>query len=395
MKIFVLLSRIPWPLEKGDKLRSFNQIKCLSKNNDVYLCALNDDKSVDEDKAKSILTEYCKSVDFIQLSKFRMLINVGLAFCKGMPIQCGYFYNRKVHGQIKEIINTIKPDVSFGQLVRVSPYLIDETCVKVIDYQDVLSIGMKRRMVLAKWFFRPIFKMEYKRLRRYERFVFDKFDVKTIISDSDRQLIDHPQRNEILIVPNGVDFEHFKQIQTEKKYDIVFTGNMAYPPNVNAVMYLSQEIMHFVWSKIPNAKLCIAGATPVTSVKAVANDNIEVTGWVDDMRDVYAKSKIFIAPMRIGTGLQNKLLEAMAMQLPCITTPLANNALLANDKSEILVGSSAKELADAIVLLLSDEIFAKKMAEKGNMFVHDKYDWSASTQKMEDAMRKCLNKKEL
>ena len=153
--------------------------------------------------------------------------------------------------------------------------------------------------------------------------------------------------------------------------------------------------MHFVWSKIPNAKLCIAGATPVTSVKAVANDNIEVTGWVDDMRDVYAKSKIFIAPMRIGTGLQNKLLEAMAMQLPCITTPLANSALLANDKSEILVGSSAKELADAIVLLLSDEIFAKKMAEKGNMFVHDKYDWSASTQKMEDAMRKCLNKKEL
>ncbi len=390
MKLFVLLSRIPWPLEKGDKLRAFHQIKCLSQNNEIHLVALNDSSLVDKKKAFEIMQPYCESIHFYDLSKFGILWNLGLFFFKRKPIQCGYFYNKKIHREIHKLILSIKPDMLFGQMVRVAPYFVNEPIQKSIDYQDVLSMGMKRRMDNASFFKKPVFKMEYKRLLRYERLVFDLFDVKTIISDSDRQLINHPKKNEIIVVPNGVDFEHYKPIPAEKKYDIIFSGNMAYPPNVNAVEYFSQEIMPLVWKKIPEATLCIAGATPSPLVKAVASDKIVVTGWVDDMREMYARSKIFVAPMRIGTGLQNKLLEAMSMQLPCITTPLANGSLLAKDGVEILIGKTVEQIANHIVTLLQNQNFANAMAQKGNEFVRNMYDWKNTTAIMENAMKDSL-----
>ena len=104
MKIFVLLSRIPWPLEKGDKLRAFNQIKSLSRNHEIFLCALNDDASVDKNEAKQRLLPYCKEIEFIDLPKIKILWNLALAFLKGMPIQCGYFYNKNAHSCIHNFI---------------------------------------------------------------------------------------------------------------------------------------------------------------------------------------------------------------------------------------------------------------------------------------------------
>ncbi|MBP5583007.1 MAG: glycosyltransferase, partial [Bacteroidales bacterium] len=299
-------------------------------------------------------------------------------------------YNSSAHSRIHSLIQRVQPDMLYGQLVRVAPYLQDESCKKTIDYQDTLSVGMKRREEKASWVKRWIFHMEFRRLQRYERCIMDTFDVKTIISDSDRQCIDHSRKNDILVVPNGVDFEHFTKKNVAKKYDVVFTGNMAYPPNVDAVAFLSREIMPIVWKTRPETTLCIAGATPAPSVKSAANEKITVTGWVDDMRDVYVQSHIFIAPMRIGTGLQNKLLEAMSMELPCITSPLANGSLRAENGTEICVADSAETYARAILNLLNDEQMAEQMAHNGNAFVHAHFDWNATTEIVEKAMEKIL-----
>lgn len=387
MKIYVLLSRIPWPLEKGDKLRAFNQIKSLSRNNEIYLCCLNDDASADKNDAVQKLQPFCKTIEIIDLPKIKILWNLFVAFLKGWPIQCGYFYNSSAHSHIHNLIQRAQPNMLYGQLVRVAPYLQDEPYKKTIDYQDTLSVGMKRREEKASILKRWVFRMEFRRLQRYERDIMDLFDIKTIISDSDRQGIDHSRKNEILVVPNGVDFEHFTKKESSKIYDVVFTGNMAYPPNVDAVAFLAREIMPKVWKIRPETTLCIAGATPALSVKSAANEKITVTGWVDDMREVYAQSRIFIAPMRIGTGLQNKLLEAMSMELPCVTSPLANGSLQAQDGVEICVADSAETYARAILNLLSDEQRAEQMAHNGNAFVHAHYDWNATTEIVEKAMK--------
>lgn len=387
MKIFVLLPRIPWPLEKGDKLRAYNQIKQLAKNNEVILCTLNADRKANKEEAFKALQPYCKSITFIDISKTSILINLTKAFMKGLPIQCGYFYNKKAHKKIHHLIERHQPDMLFGQMIRVAEYLRHEKTKKTIDYQDVLSMGMKRRSEIAPFFMKPIFNMEYRRLKKYEHDIFDDFDIKTIISKQDRDFIDHSKRDEILIVPNGVDHEYYSPQDREKKYDIVFTGNMAYAPNVNAVEYLAYHIMPLVWKHLPDANLYIAGATPDPRVRKAASEKIVISGWLDDMRDAYAQSKIFIAPMRIGTGLQNKLLEAMSMKLPCITTPLANRPLGADDRKEILVGNNEYELADHIITLLTDKDRADSIAQNGYDFVHRVYDWEKATGVMELRMK--------
>ena len=386
MKIFVLLPRMPWPLEKGDKLRAFNQIKQLAKNNEVVLCALNDKKSNKEEAFKA-LQPYCISVTFIDISKISILFNIIKSFFKGLPLQCGYFYNKKAHKKIKSLIEKHKPDMLFGQLLRVAEYIRYEKTPKTIDYQDVFSMGMKRRKEIAPFYMKPFFNMEYKRLKRYEHNIFNDFDIKTIISAQDRNFIDHERKDEILIVPNGVDHEYYTPQDCEKKYDIVFTGNMAYAPNVNAVEYLANHILPLVWKQLPETKLYIAGATPDPRVKKVASDKIIISGWIDDMRDAYAQSKIFIAPMRIGTGLQNKLLEAMSMRLPCITTTLANNPLGAEIDKEILVGNNEHELANHIITLLTNKEKANTLAQSGYDFVRRVYDWSEATKIMELEMK--------
>ena len=389
MKIFVLLPRIPYPLEKGDKLRAYNQIKQLAKNNEIVLCALND-KNIDQQKAFQALQPYCGSINFIKLSKLRILTGLIRAFFKGLPMQCGYFYNRQAARKVDTLIAKHQPDMLYGQLVRVAEYIRHKDIPKAIDYQDVFSYGMKRRRDIASWITRPVYHMEYQRLRRYEAKVFDEFDVKTIISQPDRDLIPHPKHEEILIIPNGVDHEFFKPRQEEKRYDVVFTGNMSYAPNVNAVEYLANEILPIVWKTLPEAKMYIAGATPDPKVKKAASERIIVSGWLDDIRDAYAQSRVFIAPMRIGTGLQNKLLEAMSMGLPAITTPLANASLGAKPNEEILVGNNAEELAQHIITLLTDQGKAAQIAQAGYDFTNRVYDWGKSTEILEQAMKKLL-----
>ncbi len=388
MRIFVMLSRIPWPLEKGDKLRAYNQIRCLAKNHEVILCALNDDAKVDKMKAFAALQPYCASINFIDIRKLGILFNLMRAFLTGMPMQCGYFFNSRAKAKVHRLIAKYKPDMLFGQLLRVAPYLIDENVSKTLDYQDVFSMGVKRMMAVASCVKKPIFRMEYNRLRRYEREVFDRFDVKTIICDADRKFIDHERRNEILIVPNGVDHQYYTPRECEKKYDVVFSGNMSYPPNIDAVEYMSREILPIVWKTLPNTTFYVAGATPDARVKNCANDRIIISGWLDDMREAYAQSRVFIAPMRIGTGLQNKLLEAMSMGLPSITTPLANDSLGAENGSEILVGSNAEELAQHIITLLTDNDKARRIAKAGFDFTNRVYDWDKATRIMEDAMNR-------
>ena len=387
MKIFVLLPRIPYPLEKGDKLRAFNQLKQLAKHNEIVLCALNDSPKVSEQDAFRALQPYCQSISFIKINKAQILLGLMRAFVKGLPMQCGYFYNRKAARKIDALITKHKPDMLYCQLLRTAEYIRHKDIPKAIDYQDIFSYGMKRRADIASCVTRPVFNLEYRRLRRYEAAVFDDFGVKSIISEPDRALFPHDHREEILIVPNGVDHDYFKPQPCAKQYDLVFTGNMSYPPNVNAVEYLANEIMPIVWATRPETTLYIAGATPDPRVKRAASERIIVSGWLDDIRTAYAQSRVFIAPMRIGTGLQNKLLEAMSMRLPAITSPLANASLGAKPDEEILVGSDANEMAQHIITLLTDTEKAEQIAQAGFDFTNRVYDWGKATERLEEAMR--------
>ena len=386
MKIFVILSRFPYPLEKGDKLRAYNQIKCLSKNNEIHLCALSDIPIKKE--YINALEPWCDSIHVIPISKPGIAFNIFRAFLIGLPLQVGYFYQAQAKRKIKKLLDKIQPDHIYAQLLRVTEYVKDCSLPKTLDYQDVFSMGVLRRSQTANLLFRPILKMEYRRLLKYEEDIFDFFDHKTIISEPDRDLIPHPQKNEIEIVINGVDTDFFRPMNIPKTHELVFTGNMAYPPNVNAAEFLAKEILPLVHKKMPEVRLVLAGAQPTPAVEALKNKYITVTGWLDDIRSSYAGSHIFIAPMRIGTGLQNKLLEAMSMKIPSITSTLASKALPVTDGKELRIGQRAEDFAQIILDLLQHPEEAQQMAERAYAFVHENYNWDAATKKLETLINK-------
>ena len=378
MKLFVILSRVPYPLEKGDKLRAFNQLKILSKKHDIYLFALND--AVLHKDAVNILSSFCKEVHIFKLPKKHIFWNTVRAFFSDKPLQCGYFYNPKAQLAVNELISKIKPDHIYAQLIRTAEYVKNQPIKKTLDYQDVLSKGMFRQMERTSFWKRWFFSLEYKRLMKYERDIFSYFDHKTIITGVDRDLMLHPRKDEIVVVPNGTDFALFSPIECEKKYDLIFTGNMSYRPNVFAAEYIVNDILPQLLNDFPNIRIALCGANPSSRVKQLQNKNVQVTDWVENIQEYYAQSRIFIAPMELGTGLQNKLLEAMAMKIPCITSVLASMPLKAVNQKDIIICNSISDYVQAIKLLLSQPQQYETIADNGYNFVRENYNWEHTTQ---------------
>lgn len=388
MKIFILLSRVPYPLIKGDKLRAFNQIRELSRQHELYLCCLNDKKLHPE--AIAHLQPYCKEIRIIRLSRLAILFNLLRTFLfTDLPLQVGYFYSKKAKRKVLAFVSSCQADHIYCQLIRTSEYVRHLTHLpKTLDYMDSLSSGMQRRSKKVPFYQQWLLTMETRRLKKYEHQVFNDFDHHTIISERDRELIVNYRNESIMIIENGVDRELFKPSRKPKKYDLLFTGNMSYPPNVECVQFLVSEIMPLIWKEKASVTLVIAGANPGRNLKKLASDKVIFTGWINDICEYYDTSRIFIAPMQIGSGLQNKLLEAMSMNLPCITSGLANKSLRAEEGREILIGRSPEEYASLVIQLLENDNKAAEIAGNGHAFVKRNFNWEKSVQKLNEIFEK-------
>jgi sugar transferase (PEP-CTERM/EpsH1 system associated) len=386
LRLLVLLSRFPYPLEKGDKLRAFHQLRILSKHHEVFLCALHENDLKPEWVTE--VKKYCSELETIRISRFGQFVNLGFSVFGSEPFQVAYFHQSAAQNRVSECIDKWKPDAIYCQLLRTAKFVENVSSIpKVIDFQDAFSKGIERRLETDPWYWKPILYSELGRLNLYEKKVFETFDHCTIISEQDRDQLPFGQRDEVTIVRNGVELDDFQPSSEPKTVDVLFAGNMGYPPNVDAAVFLESEVMPLVRKQIPEAKLMLAGARPDQKVKDLASELTEVTGWVDDIRDCYAKAKVFVAPMMIGTGLQNKLLEAMAMRIPCITSTLANNALKAKPDVEILIAKTVDEYAAQIIELLTNKEKADQIATAGHHLVAEHFSWEGATKPLLDILK--------
>ncbi len=380
----MLVSRFPFPLEKGDKLRAYYQLMELQKTYDVTLVALSD-KAVSTEQMDAIRA-FCKDIHVFRLGFFTKSIQLFRCLFNGKPFQTGYFYNWKASAAIRKLIANGNYDHIYCQLLRTTEYVKNEHRIpKTLDYMDALSAGIRRRVELQPFYRKWVFRSEARRLAAYERNIFDYFEHKTIISEQDRTLIQHPDRDKIHIVPNGIHSSFFERPEINTDHDFVFVGNMSYPPNIEAVQYIAKHVL----PAFPKATFLISGSSPDPVVKALAqrNERIDITGWIDDIRTSYCRGKIFLAPMMIGTGMQNKLLEAMALGVPCVTTPLANNAIRATHEKEIMVGDDVESILNALRRLLENPSFAETIGKAGSEFVKTEYSWEKSVSELVDIMQ--------
>lgn len=398
MKILVVLPRFPYPLEKGDKLRAYHQIVELSKRHEIHLFAVSHTKVTAEQRAA--LEPYCKSISVVTPTHFTAYFNVMRNYFRAKSLQMGYWDSARARNTVRNLAKQLQPDIVYNQMVRTVPFVARLPFPKIMDFQDSLSLNTERRMEQSKGLWRSILHYEFKMLRSTEYNAFKIFDGLTVISEVDSEAIPQKKNGTIHIVPNGVDFDHFRvseslshsATQSLGHFNLVFCGNLSYAPNIDAARYLVREVMPLVWDHRPEVTLLLAGADPKAAVRSLASDRVTIQASLPDIRSAYSSAQVFVAPMRIGSGLQNKLLEAMSMQLPCVTTPLANAALGATPGTHLLLGDNPQELADSILNLLENNDLASRIAQAGNAFVHEHYSWQAAVQPLEDLFNDILHK---
>lgn len=383
MKVVILTSRFPYPLEKGDKLRIYNFIRELSCKNEITLIALNSSEVTKEhfEHVKS----YCRDIHLFNLSKKDLGVNLFRSLYNGLPFQVAIFYKKSIAKTIQKIIKDLKPDAVFCHLIRMSEYIKNmNTYPKTLDYMDAFSKGIDRRSESTGMFIvKKVLQNEYKRLKKYENEIFDRFENKIIISEQDRDLIPHKEREKINVVANGVDTCIFYPLHREKKFDLLFTGNMGYPPNVESAVYAIKNIFPLVQKINPGINFLIAGIDPPRELTGLSSDKIKIIPEFSHIREAFAQSRIMLAPMLISIGLQNKILQAMAMKIPVICSPLANNAIKAPVNSCILEANTPGEYADKIELLLNDSNYYKRLTENAYDFVVKNYNWKSINCKLE------------
>lgn len=381
MKIAVLTSRFPYPIEKGDKLRIYHQIKHLSEEHEIYLFCVCD--VVPSESHLAEMYAYCKRIEYIHVDLATLAVNIIKNYSQATPLQCQGLYDYKFHERIKAQIIRYNIDVVYIQLYRMAMYADGLKKPVILDYMDAFGIGLERRSTISPWYSRWIYKLESKRVQKYEYDISTKFDISTIISKQDKDLIKVSNKNNLRVVANGIDTDYFTPLAYKPKYDVVFVGNLGYLPNIEAVEVLVNKVIKSYNSKYTKKITClIAGARPSLRLLKIQSDEIKLAGWREDIRSAYAEGKILCAPLFKGTGQQNKILEAMAMERPCITTSFVNNAINAEHGNDILIADTIDDMVSALYLLLNDHEIYSRIQINGRKFVKNNYNWKDINEKL-------------
>jgi polysaccharide biosynthesis protein PslH len=247
----------------------------------------------------------------------------------------------------------------------------------IVPYESY-SLYLERLLQLQKSFIdKFMIRLQLATAQRYEQFMFEGYRGVVVLSDVDKQaLLRLNAQLPISVIPNGVDSDYF--IPTTKEPDpstLMFVGNYEYGPNLDAAKWLIQEILPTVKQHVPTARLLLVGNNPPESLKALASDDVEITGRVGDIRPYLERATLFISPLRLGAGIKNKVLEAMAMGIPLVATPLSCDGISLSEGKNVLYGNAANELAAAAVTLLQDRLKQAQMSQSNREFVETNYTW--------------------
>jgi glycosyltransferase involved in cell wall biosynthesis len=370
-KMAMILSRFPYPLDKGDRLRAYHQLKFLSRHYDIYLYTLSDQVVTKEQEMA--IKPYCAQIHIFQLRKREIYWYVVYAFLNRLPVQVGYFYSPRIKLLMQASVIALQPEVVYSQLSRTAFYAKDLPFRKVMDMQDAFSVNYDRIRQVSTGLTKYFYKRESEQMRHFETKMLSWFDRCTIISEFDKRAI-ASQPNQVVVVSNGVDTDYFKPQEVEKEVDICFCGNLSYLPNEQAVNYLFEQILPVIQTQRPHIRVRLAGVAGHKWLK-YASDTVRIDDWVKDIREVYSSARIFVAPLFSGAGLQNKLLEAMSMGIPCVTTPVTNASLRATPETEVLLADDAQLFARQIIRLLEDDDLYQSISVHARCFVEATFNW--------------------
>ena len=361
--LLFLTQRIPYPPNKGEKIRAFQVLQHLRRSYDVHLGCLIDDPA-DAEHAETVRA-MCKDAYFATLDRrwAKLLCLRGLL--TGEALSVTFFADRGLAQWTNRVLDGIKPEAIVISSSNMAPYVLDHRHrgeVRVADLVDVDSEKWRAYAGKGGLAMRWVNRREWRRVAALERRIVRECDWSTVVSPEEARLLATvvPDRaDHIRAISLGVDPDYFDPTRAyEPMFDralpnFVFTGTMDYPPNVDAVQWFASAILPRIRKTLPQAKFHIVGANPTASVQALAQtrNGVFVTGRVPDVRPYTAHATACVAPMRIARGMQSKVLEAMAMARPVIVTPEALEGISAEPGMEIVCARGEEAFAAAAVEL--------------------------------------------
>jgi len=401
MKILFLAHRIPYPPNKGDKIRSFNEIKYLSQNHEIHLACLADD--LNDLKYTKNLKKYCKIVNIIPLKLKTAKFKTIFSLLNKKPLSVSYFYSKRLQKIINHLLSTNNYDaiICFSSpmaeyIFQSTNQLINQSIKLIMDFVDIDSDKWKQYAKHVRPPFSLIYKLESNRLAQYERKVAKIFHYSIFVSKKEAELfyMQNPDIDNILAIPNGVDFDYFNPYQLLANNQqlasnhpiLLFTGAMDYYANVDGVIWFCKKIFPYLIKKYPKLKFYIVGRNPTSAIKKLVNSNIIITGYVDDIRPYYQIATVYIAPLRIARGIQNKILEAMAMAKPVISTSKAFEGIEATPNKDLLLADSEKEFIEKITMLLENPEKRKSLEISARQTVEKNYSWQHNLKILEEIL---------
>ncbi len=384
MKILFVANRVPYPPFRGDKLKIYNLATEISSEHEIDLITIaesNDDLSYENE-----LLKVFKSVKIVKMPKWRAYLNTFFGIFSSEPLQVRYFKLREFQKQLDNQLSQKQYDAIHVQHLRMAQYFVKkEKHNVVLDLPDAFSLYWKRRFENASNLFNMWFtNSEYKRLLTYEKLIFPLFPKVLVCSEEDRQYLLKNTGANVNLLPNGVNTHIFypRGAELRIKGRVLFTGNMDYEPNIDAVLWFVSEIWPAVKAMIPNAVFVIAGQRPVEKVLKLAAPDVLVTGFVESIADEYAKSEVVVAPLRIGAGTQNKVLEALAMEVPVICTQVGFKGLEIENGQGALLATNAADFAEKLISVLENEQVQKGLSGSAGEIIRNKFGWHAISQQL-------------
>lgn len=393
--ILFLTQRIPWPPIKGEKIRPGEIVRHFAKDHRVFLGTLIDDP--EDEPYRTVVAGQVHDACFGRIDRRTAYLKSLTGLIAGQPLSFTFYWNKPLANWVNRVLTDVRPEVVFVCSSNMMPYLDrspHRPRVLVVDFADVDSEKWHAYAEQARFPYSWIYRREWRRTHAEENKIARKADWITFVTKEEKALFDrvspgHEDKSRAVL--SGVDSEFFapdcavpRAIDTAGP-SFVFTGNMDYPPNEQAVEWFAAEVLPLVRDRHPDAAFYIVGNRPSASVQALAaRDGVTVTGRVADVRDYLAHCTASVAPLRIARGIQNKVLEAMAMGRAVVGTEGAITGINAEAGTHLLQADTPSDFAAACIRLIEEPKTAADLGAAARRLIDDGWSWKARLSAFDD-----------
>ncbi|MCX7665121.1 MAG: TIGR03087 family PEP-CTERM/XrtA system glycosyltransferase [Gemmataceae bacterium] len=377
-ELLLLTHRVPYPPDKGDRIRTYHTLRCLAPFAKIHLIALADEPVPAQ--SVTVLKQLCERVEIIPIGKSRWL-RAGFSLLSGGSISEGAFFHPQMFSTVKQWASQTRFTSALASSSALAQYLwlheLDQT-IRIVDVVDVDSQKWFDYAAASRFPKSWLYSLEGKRLRRTERAITQKAHAVTLVSEGEAAMFrEFASTGVVRAVTNGVDLDYYhpQENVSESQQDCVFVGALDYKPNVDAAIWFSREIWPTIHRHKPEQKLKLVGRQPMPSVQALASlAGVEVVGQVPDVRPYLHRCAVVVAPLRIARGLQNKVLEAMSAGKPVVASPQALGGFR-TEGNPARVASTPEQWTEQILALLDDPQTRQRLGVEGRQFAQQYHHW--------------------